>query len=191
MEKQSVLVKNLISDIKINNSSESLVELFSIFENMFYKISSRILGTFTFELNEFECKKLSILYDAAMSFDEKKNVKFSTWLFNCIKYACLNLSKNSGRKVDMDEGMLYQMIDRRSNSVNSKNLTCALDSIKDILSEYADKNVQKVIKLRYFSNTNKPLNYSDIGKILNITPQTALNWHNKFIKFAKKKLTST
>ena len=33
-------------------------------------------------------------------------------------------------------------------------------------------------------------NVTEIAKILNVTPQTVLNWHNKFIKFAKKKLTN-
>jgi hypothetical protein len=60
----------------------------------------------------------------------------------------------------------------------------------DLFDEISDPNTKNAIYYRYFYNKDRILNYSEIAGILNVTPQTVLNWHNKFINFAKKKLTS-
>ena len=62
--------------------------------------------------------------------------------------------------------------------------------IVDLFNEISDPNTKNAIYYRYFFNKERILNYSEIAEILKVTPQTVLNWHNKFIKFAKKKLTS-
>jgi len=183
--------KKLILDVIENNSSAALVQLFEKHQKMFYSISQRILAGFPLESDDFASRKLSILFEAVKSFDSNRKVKFSTWLYNCIRFSCLNAVKHASRKIDLADEDVKGLIDKQNQSIllseNSHKST--LGTVRDMLVDISDENIKKVIQLRYFSNDSKIMNYSQIAKKLNVTPQTALNWHNKFIKLAKKKLT--
>jgi DNA-directed RNA polymerase specialized sigma subunit len=72
----------------------------------------------------------------------------------------------------------------------SNNKQDIIDAVIDLFHQISDPNTKKAIYYRYFHNKNRILNYSEIAEILKVTPQTVLNWHNKFIKLAKKKLTN-
>jgi DNA-directed RNA polymerase specialized sigma subunit len=115
-------------------------------------------------------------------------VKFSTWLANQIRYFCLNLKNKNNRLIITDDSSLEFLI----NSENAREKKAEgelIFNVKDILNKIQDKKIKDVIYYRYFYKDGEVLNYNEIGKILNVTAQTALNWHNKFIKIAKKKLT--
>jgi RNA polymerase sigma factor (sigma-70 family) len=185
--------KKLLNEIKSKNSGKALEELMLSYEKMFYSIGRRILGSHPLEFQDFVDSRLALLFEAAKSFDKTKKVKFSTWLFNCIRYKCLNTAKNLGKKADLSDEDLKLILDLKSctdKSLNNED-NFSLNALQDLLEAFSDKKSKEVIKLRYFSEQDKVLNYVEIGKILKVTPQTALNWHNKFINFAKKKLTRT
>jgi DNA-directed RNA polymerase specialized sigma subunit len=78
-------------------------------------------------------------------------------------------------------------LNKKNHTSNEKEL---VNIIVDLFNQISDPNTKNAIYYRYFHNKERILNYSEIAKILNVTPQTVLNWHNKFIKFAKKKLTN-
>ena len=86
--------------------------------------------------------------------------------------------------------MLEFFLNQKNNEVRGDSREI-LDKIKDIFDHITDTNTKNAIYYRYFYDKDRILNYSEIAEILEVTPQTVLNWHNKFIKLAQKKLTMT
>jgi hypothetical protein len=64
------------------------------------------------------------------------------------------------------------------------------DYLSSLLSSFKDPRVNEVYKLRYFSNTSKPVTWNKIAKKLNISTQTAINLHEKARVFLKNKILS-
>jgi DNA-directed RNA polymerase beta' subunit len=118
--------------------------------------------------------------------------KFSTWLANNVKYFCLNLKNKVSKYVNSEQDLLEFLINKNNSEVkeSNSNKNEIINAITDLLDKVKDENVKNAIYYRYLSNKNRILNYAEVASILNVTPQTALNWHNKFINLAKKKLTS-
>jgi DNA-directed RNA polymerase sigma subunit (sigma70/sigma32) len=144
-----------------------------------------------FNINELTDNKDWIIYSAALSFNTDKGAKFSTWLANQVKFYCLNLKNKTSRYVETESDTIEYLVNQYHNSSNDKsNKKELINTLFDLLDQIKDENIKKAIHYRYFSNKEKILNYCEIGEILNVTPQTVLNWHNKFINLAKKKLTS-
>ena len=182
----------LIQNIKNNSCNSSLLELITRHSGICFSIGKKFSNYGGVNLNEINDNKDWIIYSAALSFKGDKGSKFSTWLGNQVKYYCLNLKNKTSRYIGAEDSTIEFLINQYYNdtkSSDSKKET--LNTISDLLDQVKDKNIKQAIHYRYFSNKNRILNYSEIGEILNVTPQTVLNWHNKFIDLAKKKLTSS
>ena len=182
----------LIQNIKNNSCNSSLLELITRHSGICFSIGKKFSNYGGVDLNEINDNKDWIIYSAALSFKGDKGSKFSTWLGNQVKYYCLNLKNKTSRYIGAEDSTIEFLINQYYNdtkSSDSKKET--LNTISDLLDQVKDKNIKQAIHYRYFSNKNRILNYSEIGEILNVTPQTVLNWHNKFIDLAKKKLTSS
>lgn len=170
------------------NCSQSFQALFENHVKLFSSISSKIIGFNNSNYDEFTSNRFTILFDTIKSFDPTMKVKFSTWLANQIRYFCLNLKNKNNRIVLADDSSLEFLI----NSENSRYKKTENDlyfKVKDLFNQIQNKKIKDVVYYRYFYRDGEILNYSEIGEILNVTAQTALNWHNKFIQIAKKKLT--
>lgn len=174
----------LIEMIKTKNCSDALIELSDRHGGIVFDISKKYLKNGSFSQEDLNSNKLWIVYISSMSFDVSKKTKFSTWLANQTRYFCLNAINKLNKNHFTPEHELEYL-----NHINhSDNNSSALENLKDLLELHNDENVKKAIYYRYFYDSQKILNYSEVGDILNVTPQTVLNWHNKFIRFAKKKL---
>jgi RNA polymerase sigma factor (sigma-70 family) len=178
----------LCENVLTKNCSASFQSLFERHIKLFSSISSKIIGFNNSNFDEFTSNRYNILFETIKSFNPKMKVKFSTWLANQIRYFCLNLKNKNNRLIITDDSSLEFLI----NSENAREKKAEgelIFNVKDILNKIQDKKIKDVIYYRYFYKDGEVLNYNEIGKILNVTAQTALNWHNKFIKIAKKKLT--
>jgi DNA-directed RNA polymerase specialized sigma subunit len=183
--------EDLVENIKTKSCNSSLVELITRHSGICFSMGKKFSQYGSFSLNELSDNKDWIIYSAALSFDSSKGSKFSTWLGNQVKYYCLNLKNKSSKYIEAEDSTIEFLINQYYNENKSTEVkTQVLNTIKDILDQIKDKNIKNAIHYRYFSNQDRILNYSEIGDILNVTPQTVLNWHNKFIDLAKKKLTS-
>jgi RNA polymerase sigma factor (sigma-70 family) len=182
----------LIDNIKKESCNQSLMELITRHSGICFSIGKKFSNYSGVDLNDLIDNKDWIIYTAALSFNCDKGSKFSTWLGNQVKYYCLNLKNKTSRYVDTEDKTIEFLINQYYNNTKSADSKKEiLNTINDILDQVKDKNIKNAIHYRYFSNKERILNYSEIGEILNVTPQTVLNWHNKFIDLAKKKLTST
>ena len=89
------LIKNIQKNVKV---SDSLKELELKHSGICHQMIKKYQGAFTsigidpMDLND---EKKNIIYNSAIKFDPSKNIKFSTWVGNQMKYLCLNSLKNS------------------------------------------------------------------------------------------------
>ena len=194
MKKSSLEEKtdvSLIDNIKEKSCNDSLKELITRHGGICFSMGKKFSSNSNFNINELTDNKDWIIYSAALSFNSDKGAKFSTWLANQVKFYCLNLKNKTSRYVETEGDTIEYLVNQYYNSSNDKsNKKELINTLFDLLDQIKDENIKKAIHYRYFSNKEKILNYCEIGEILNVTPQTVLNWHNKFINLAKKKLTS-
>ena len=120
-----------------------------------------------------------------------KNIKFSTWVGNQMRFHCLNSMNKVNNSISMDNEKIKNIIEQKQyfesgKIINKENY----EYIFNILSQFKDKRVENIFKMRYFSD-KKLVSWSKIGKKLKISTQTVINLHNRALKFLKNKLESS
>src|SRR4051812_6008153 len=88
-----LLDAELVNRVKTENCSDSLQELINRHTPLCYDIYRRYfpsLKSVGISINDLNDEKDFYVYKSASSFKPEKNVKFSTWLGNHIRYQCLN-----------------------------------------------------------------------------------------------------
>lgn len=186
----------LASRVRRKKCNDSLQELINRHNGIFFSTAKRF-SRYGLSLEEAKGEKDYIVYSSALTFKPTKGSKFSTWLANQTKFYFLNLRNNrikyaSRHYTDLDPEATEFMIDTfLTSQVDSPTKKEILNVLRDLLDQVGNKNIRDAVYYRYFSDKDRVLNYSEVAEILSVTPQTALNWHNKFIDLAKKKLTST
>jgi RNA polymerase sigma factor (sigma-70 family) len=177
----------LVEKIKKDNCSESLLELEDRHRKLFYSVLRKYFSPADQEFVDIESSFLFILFNSALSYDENKGSKFSTWLANQMRFYCLNQRSLAQKKeLTLDQNAFEFLINSISEGTCEQKQNI-LEELRELISETRDESVKNVILQRYFS-ASKVKNYNEIGKSLGVTAQTALNWHNKFISKARKKL---
>lgn len=180
----------LIKKILDNQCSDSLKHLVEKHSGMIFNVGKKYCPSCNLDLNELNDNKYWIVFQAVKSFNSKKGSKFSTWLGNQVRFFCLNHKNKNSKLVPIEDSHLEFFINDISKKNNLSKQKELVNVIIDLFNEISDPNTKNAIYYRYFHNKERILNYSEIAEILKVTPQTVLNWHNKFIKLAKKKLTN-
>ena len=183
--KDETLIKKIIN----KQCNKSLQELVDRHCGMIFGIGKKYCNSCSLDISELNDNRYWIVFNAAKSFDGTKGSKFSTWLGNQIRFFCLNYKNKNSKLIPIENKQLEFFINNFSTSDEKKNQKEVINKITDLFNQISDPNTKNAIYYRYFYNKERILNYSEIADILNVTPQTVLNWHNKFVRFAKKKLT--
>lgn len=183
--KDETLIKKIIN----KQCSKSLQELVDRHCGMIFNIGKKYCNSCGLDISELNDNRYWIVFNAAKSFNITKGSKFSTWLGNQVRFFCLNYKNKNSKLVPIENKQLEFFINNFSTNDEKKNQKEIINKITDLFNQISDPNTKNAIYYRYFYNKERILNYSEIAEILNVTPQTVLNWHNKFVRFAKKKLT--
>lgn len=183
--KDETLIKRIVN----KQCNESLKELVNRHNGMIFNIGKKYCASCNLDINELNDNKYWIIYNSAQSFNPKKGSKFSTWLGNQVRFFCLNFKNKNSKLVPTENENLEYFMNTFYKSENKSNYKDTINNIIDLFNQISDPNTKNAIYYRYFHNKERILNYSEIADILHVTPQTVLNWHNKFIDLAKKKLT--
>jgi RNA polymerase sigma factor (sigma-70 family) len=183
--KDEILIKKIIN----KQCSKSLQDLVDRHGGMIFNIGKKYCSSCSLDISELNDNRYWIVFNAAKSFDGTKGSKFSTWLGNQIRFFCLNYKNKNSKLIPIENEQLEFFINNFSKSDEKKNQKEVISNITDLFNQISDPNTKNAIYYRYFYNKERILNYSEVAGILNVTPQTVLNWHNKFVRFAKKKLT--
>jgi len=183
----------LIDKVKDHQCNESLKEIINRHSALCYDIYNRYSKTLKSNgelINNINLEKDYIIYRSVLSYDPNRRTKFSTWLGNFTRYYCLNLINSEKKYVPMETTLL--------NSIKEKEASGAVEDANDDIKEYVsnlldkmkDVRIKKVFKLRYFPDFAKKNTWVNIAKELDISPQTAINLHNRGKKLIARKLSS-
>lgn len=183
----NILVKN-IQEKNDENALKTLINRHSALCNSLYKKYSPPMIASGVHLQDVIDQKDYIVYKSAITFDPCKNSKFSTWLYNQIRYQCLNCMNENSLYVTLESDKLNYLIEKTTSEVKEyKNIN---EYIFNIIDSCSDKRVKKIFKMRYIDNSNKKPSWNKIAKKLKISTQTAINIHNKTLKLLKSKIES-
>ena len=181
----------LIKNIKENNDENSLkilVDRHTPLCHSLYKKYSPPMTASGIYIQDIIDQKDYIVYKSAMSFDPEKKTKFSTWLYNQVRYQCLNCINENGHYLTLEADKLNYLIEK--NAPMPKEYKNINEYIFNIIDSYSDKRIKKIFKMRYSTDSNKKMSWNKIARKLNISTQTAINLHNKAIELVKNKLKS-
>jgi RNA polymerase sigma factor (sigma-70 family) len=184
--KDEILIKNVIN----KQCNESLKELVNRHSGIIFNIGKKYCSSCNLDISELNDNRYWIVFNAAKTFNDTKGSKFSTWLGNQVRFFCLNYKNKNSKLIPIENEHLEFFINNFSKNDEKVNQKEVIHTIIDLFNQISDPNTKNAIYYRYFYNKERILNYSEIADILQVTPQTVLNWHNKFVDFAKKKLTN-
>ena len=184
--KDGTLIKNVIN----KQCNESLKELVNRHSGIIFNIGKKYCSSCNLDISELNDNRYWIVFNAAKTFNDTKGSKFSTWLGNQVRFFCLNYKNKNSKLIPIENEHLEFFINNFSKNDEKVNQKEVINTIVDLFNQISDPNTKNAIYYRYFHNKERILNYSEIADILKVTPQTVLNWHNKFVDFAKKKLTN-
>jgi len=186
------LTDNLKLDVDIE---ESLQELINRHSGIFLDIVTSYIpkgsatGCREDLINDLEY----YVYNAGLKYDHTKKTKFSTFLGNEAKWACLN-QYNKNKKyliADTNESrFMYEnnLISQEKPFIDES----VLNKIFNIIDRHPDKRVQKIFKLRYVEpKFNKLTPWKKVSKELKMSIQGCINIHNSAIKIIRKELKNT
>lgn len=184
---------NLISLAK-NGDSRSIKALIDKHSGIYVSTCKKYTGAANSSgilKDHIESSKDYVIYSSAKSFDPSMGSKFSTWISNQARYFCLNTINKNKNFIQSDEETINLLIDNKAREKEKEEKTEEakleyLNKIKLILNELSNKKIKECIEKKYFSEKYKT--YTEIAKEMNVTVQTVINWHNKFIKLAKRKI---
>lgn len=183
----TTLVKN-VQEKNDELALKTLIERHSALCNSLYKKYSPPMIASGIHVEDIINEKDYIVYKSAMSFDPCKKSKFSTWLYNQVRYQCLNCMNENSHYLTLDNDKLNYLIEKTA-PVNKeyKNIN---EYIHNIIESCSDERVKKIFKMRYCNESTKKMSWNKIAKKLKISTQTAINIHNKAIKLLKTKVES-
>ena len=180
----------LVNRVKLNNCEKSLNELIKRHSALCFKIIARFSKSFyanNLDITELYNDKNLIIWNSANSFKEDKNVKFSTWLANQVKYSCLNcLNKKSKDRLVTTEDKSLDALKEKVETAPDDDL---FEFTENILSQLKDPRIKKIFSLRY-SNLEKKPSWCAIATKIRVSTQTAINLHNRGIEILRKKIKS-
>jgi len=185
---------DLIENIKCKNCNSSMKELEERHSGICYSMIKKYYNTMSsigLDPTEVAKEKDYIIYKSALNFNPSKNIKFSTWVGNQMRFHCLNSMNKNNNLISMESDTIKNVIEKRQSNENESIFSNKekTEFIFNLLQQLKDKRIEKIFKLRYFSE-RKNMSWSKIGKQLNISTQTVINIHNKTINFLKNKLES-
>ncbi len=192
-----MLDEQLINRIKSEACDESLNELISKHTGLCYDIykkylpSQEISGNYSINI---ENDKDYIIYKSALSFDATKNIKFSTWLGNQVRYQCLNLLKKKKNVISCDQETI-ELVSNRNEDVTweqeSKERNKSLvEYVSAVVTKMRDPRIKQIFQMRYFSRNGKKTSWQKIGDDLGVSAQTAINIHERALRLIRKKINS-
>ena len=180
----------LVERIKLTNCEKSLGELIKRHSAICFKVIKRYASTFyanNINVIDASSDKNLIIWNSAKSFNIDKNVKFSTWLANQVKYSCLNaLNKKSKDRLVATEDEILDVLKEKTPEEDNNNL---FEFTDNILNQLRDKRIKQIFSMRYSNHHKKP-SWCKVAEQLNVSTQTAINLHNRGIAVLRKKIGS-
>ena len=176
-----------VQDKECEISLSSLINRYTpVFLSMYSKFTSSIKQAGA-DPSDILNDKDMIIYESIKSFNKEKKVSFCTWLSNITKYKCLHLMNNSRKTCALKERYKNRFLsDENKIATNPLDGRILRQELNRALKSIKDKRVAQVYCLRYFSG--KKMTWSEIGKKMGFSSQTAINLHRRGADLLKVKI---
>lgn len=182
---------SLIQEIKKSNDENCIKELIAKHSGIYLQIVNQTISDKSnVNKNDIIDDKNLFIYQKALKFDPNRNIKFSTYLGNEIKWKCLNVHNKAKKYEYCDVG------DEAEHLVDKDYIKEYIDfETINLIYEMAEKNpdhrVRKIIQMRYKDcKSNKLTPWKKIAKKLKLSIQGCINIHKRFIKEIKHELNN-
>lgn len=181
--------KALIDNVNEQGCSDSFSELSGRHSGICYDVFSKYSKVMTgleYDKGDIDSDKDIILLKSINSFCSDKGSKFPTWLFNQMKFFCLNYITKANKMPKQKENEACQSQESFLNELQTE------ERVKNALSKLKkmdDPRVLKVFQLRYFNTKPSGKKWKNIAKNIGVSNQTALNIHKRGLNFLRKNLT--
>lgn len=178
------LIKNIKQNIDTDSSIKRLLLLHgALINNISSKYAKPLMDSGS-NVEDIMAERFYIVYKAALSFNDKRKVKFSSYLGSFTRWYCLNRINRKEKFAFIGDEYL-ENIPAENNDANIK------EYIHYLIEKIKDKKIKKIFEMRYFSDKNKLTSWRIIGQYLGVSGQTANNWSKKGLKFLKKEIINT
>lgn len=185
----------LVANIQTNQCDASLKELIKRHSALCFDMFKRyggLLANAGVSFSEMMAEIPYLIYNSALSWSPNKNSKYSSWLGEQAKFACLAFSrKRLSNLISTDPITMTYLIDRGQSIENEKTKNDErFELIEEILNQVQDKRIQQIFKLRYFGESKTERSWAEIAKVIGMSTQSAINLHEKGRKILHSKLVS-
>lgn len=172
----------LIREIKNNNETalnELIIKHSPLVSMVINKYAQYITGYYRDDLIN---DQKYLIYNAAKTFDESKNVKFTTWLGNVTTYTCLNIIKENKYHIfDKIEDFTEKLENKNNEEKDEKELN---EFVYNILDSLHDKRMKQIFNMRIIQK----MKWKDISENLGICRYGAMQIFNKCKEILKNKI---
>ena len=181
---------NLVNNIRHNDCGESLSVLIKRHGGLYCSIISRMCKKYNNWTNSEDLfsERDYVIFQSAIKYDPKKNIKFSTYIGNQAKWTYLNKSSKTQKTIKKQS----RLIDNMQYQENEPHDNGALDTLElalSILESHSDKRISRLFELRYkIGKKNKEMPWHLVGKKMNLSAQGCINLHKIGIDYIQSKL---
>ena len=183
----------LIDKVKEHQCNDSLKEIINRHSALCYDVYNKYSRTLKSNgelINNINLEKDYIIYKSILSYNPEKKTKFSTWLGNFTRYYCLNLINSEKKYVPVETTLLNSIKEKEASAMHEAPSEEIKEYVSNLLDKMKDKRIEKVFRLRYFSDFARKHTWVNIARELKISPQTAINLHNRGKKIIARKMFS-
>ena len=181
--------EDLIHNVNNKGCSGSFSELVNRHSGICYDVFSKyskVMSSLEYDKGDIDSDKDIVLLKSINSFRSEKGSKFPTWLFNQMKFFCLNYITKASKMPKQKEGEVNQSQESFLNELQTEERAeRALSKLKKM----DDPRVFRVFQLRYFNIEPSGKKWKNIAKNIGVSNQTALNIHKRGLTFLRKNLT--
>jgi DNA-directed RNA polymerase specialized sigma subunit len=183
------LINNIKNKNQINESLQALIDRHS-------GIYIEIVNSFLRSCNNDSLKddilkdKDLAIYDSAIKYNTEKGAKFSTFLGNEAKWACLNASNRNKKYLALNDST-FDLEDIKCENHENTDLfkQQVLIEFNEHIKNHPDKRIQKIFSMRYSGN-KKLTPWRKISKEMKLSIQGCINIHNAALNSISKIIRS-
>jgi len=172
----------------MTGDSDAMSQLICQNSGIFLNILDRYLPTEQFPTQKFDMKeeKDFHIYQAAMTFNPKKDMKFQTYLGQTIKWKCLTLkSRGPDKDTVFIDSLESPLAEKEPDDCSGK---FKVEEIFQYAEKYPNELARKIVRLRYDSGSK--VSWKQVAKVLDVSVSWATLVHAQFIKDAKLHFSS-
>jgi RNA polymerase sigma factor (sigma-70 family) len=173
----------LIKNVKEKQDSESFNQLLERHTGIYNSIVNKYSVNICVNKDELIQDKNFNIYQYVLDYDPDRQMKFSSYIGQRIKYQCQTLISKTIPHIELDEGIPFEDCNKKKQEEKE-----ILSKAFSILESFDDKRVAKIFKLRHSPDNKKETPWWKIGRLLGISTETARTLYYKHLEILIKKV---